>query len=62
MSGAHSAPMMSMSRERKADAEHPRTLPELKPWREVGWIFRDGEVVAIERQDDTIRERRVDER
>ncbi len=25
-------------------------VPELSPWREVGWIFRDGEVIAIERQ------------
>jgi hypothetical protein len=25
-------------------------VPELTPWREVGWIFRDGEVIAIERQ------------
>lgn len=34
------------------------SLPELKPWREVGWIFRDGEAVAIERQGDETRERR----
>jgi hypothetical protein len=24
-------------------------LPELNPWREVGWIFKDGEAIAIER-------------
>jgi hypothetical protein len=23
---------------------------EIQPWREVGWIFRDGLVVVIERQ------------
>ncbi|HEY1651554.1 MAG TPA: hypothetical protein VGG09_06690 [Acidimicrobiales bacterium] len=32
-------------------------LPELKPWREVGWIFRDGGCVAIERRGDTTRAR-----
>ena len=25
-------------------------LPELHPWREVGWIFRDGGCIAIERE------------
>jgi hypothetical protein len=24
-------------------------LPDLNPWRQVGWIFRDGDCVAIER-------------
>jgi hypothetical protein len=32
-------------------------LPELTPWREVGWIFRDGSCVAIERRGDQTRER-----
>jgi hypothetical protein len=32
-------------------------LPELTPWREVGWIFRDGGCVAIERQGDETRAR-----
>ena len=32
-------------------------LPEYKPWREVGWIFRDGVCVAIERQGTEIRTR-----
>ena len=27
-------------------------LPDLQPWREVGWFFRDGGYVAIERQGD----------
>jgi hypothetical protein len=26
-------------------------LPPLKPGRQVGWIFKDGEVVAIERHE-----------
>ena len=25
-------------------------LPELKPWREAGWIFRNGDCIVIERQ------------
>jgi hypothetical protein len=29
----------------------------MKPWREVGWIFRDGSAVAIERQGDRTRAR-----
>jgi hypothetical protein len=32
-------------------------LPELKPWREVGWIFRDGDCIAIERQGEHTRAR-----
>jgi hypothetical protein len=34
-----------------------RTLPELAPWRQVGWIFRDGDSIAIERQGDELRTR-----
>jgi hypothetical protein len=30
-------------------------LPELDPWREVGWIFRDGACIAIERHCEEIR-------
>jgi len=32
-------------------------LPELKPWREAGWIFRDGDCIAIERKGEETRER-----
>jgi hypothetical protein len=32
-------------------------IPELRPWREVGWIFRDGDVLAIERRGDRTRVR-----
>ncbi len=32
-------------------------LPDLNPWRQVGWIFRDGECVAIERQGQRLRSR-----
>jgi hypothetical protein len=41
--------------ERAAAAAEP--LPEFRPWREVGWIFRDGGCVAIERQGTEIRTR-----
>ena len=34
------------------------SLPDLNPWREVGWIFKDGEAVAIERMGDQTRVRR----
>ena len=30
---------------------------EIRPWREVGWIFRDGDVYAIERQGERTRTR-----
>jgi hypothetical protein len=33
------------------------SLPELKPWCEVGWIFRDGDCVAIERNGEETRAR-----
>jgi hypothetical protein len=37
--------------------EHQESIREIKPWREVGWIFRDGDALAIERQGDRIRAR-----
>ena len=33
----------------QASDEEDATLPDLNPWRQVGWIFRDGDCVAIER-------------
>ena len=36
--------------EPEAPAEPADTVPELNPWRQVGWIFRDGACVAIERR------------
>jgi hypothetical protein len=43
-------------RERTAKAE---ALPELEAWREVGWVFRDGNCIAIERRGDRTRQRTV---
>ncbi len=42
---------------RTRSAEHAEAIPEIRPWREVGWIFRDGDALAIERQGDHIRVR-----
>jgi hypothetical protein len=33
----------------RASDEEDATLPDLNPWTQVGWIFRDGDCVAIER-------------
>jgi len=40
------------TRRRMADV-----APGFKTWREVGWIFRDGECIAIERHGEEIRSR-----
>jgi hypothetical protein len=31
------------------------TVPEYKPWRAAGWIFQDGDCVAVERQGEETR-------
>ena len=43
--------------QREVSVAAGEALPELKPWREVGWIFRDGGCMAIERQGDVTRAR-----
>jgi hypothetical protein len=40
-------------------ARSAERLPELNSWREVGWIFRDGDCIAIERQGEETRARVV---
>jgi hypothetical protein len=45
--------------QREADSAERQPLPELKPWREVGWIFRDGGCVAIERRGSVTRAREM---
>jgi hypothetical protein len=37
-------------------ASHGDAIPEIRPSREVGWIFNDGDALAIERQADRARE------
>ena len=39
------------------DGDAGGELPELAPWRQVGWIFRDGDSIAIERQGEELRTR-----
>jgi hypothetical protein len=41
----------------KEGTEHGEAIPEMRPWREVGWIFKDGGALAIERQGDRVRMR-----
>ena len=36
-------------------------VPELNPWRQIGWIFRDGNCIAIERQGNETRARSLGE-
>jgi hypothetical protein len=43
----------------EADAAERQPLPDLKPWREAGWIFRDGGCVAIERRGEATRAREL---
>ena len=45
------------TKEHEAAGGTSEALPDLNPWREVGWIFRDGECVAIERQGQVLRSR-----
>ncbi len=42
---------------KKRSTEQAEAIPEIRPWCEAGWIFRDGEARAIERQDDHTRAR-----
>jgi hypothetical protein len=46
-----------MRTQRQDPRSSVETIPELRPWREVGWIFRDGDVLAIERRGDRTRVR-----
>jgi hypothetical protein len=45
--------------QREAECADREALPDLKPWREVGWIFRDGGCVAIERRGSVTRAREL---
>lgn len=37
-------------------ADVSSALPDLKPWNQAGWIFLDGDCVAIARQDAEVEE------
>jgi hypothetical protein len=51
--------VVKVREQREADSAEREALPELKPWREVGWIFRDGGCVAIERRGEVTRVREL---
>jgi hypothetical protein len=34
------------------ESDDAAEIPEMRPWREAGWIFRDGDARAIERRVD----------
>jgi|GEM_PF-5261820 len=36
-----------------------QSIPEFKPWRELGWIFKDGDAVVIDRLGSDVRLRKV---
>jgi hypothetical protein len=44
--------------EREGDGDDA-TVPDINPWTQVGWIFRDGDCVAIERHGAELRKPRV---
>jgi hypothetical protein len=44
-------------KEQRATTATVEPLPELRPWREVGWIFRDGSSIVIERKGEQTRAR-----
>jgi hypothetical protein len=46
-------------RSERGSARSAEPLRELNLWREVGWIFRDGDCIAIERQGNETRARVV---
>ena len=46
---------MVASAEEGSERETP--VPELRPWCEVGWIFKNGDAVAVERQGEPLRSR-----
>jgi hypothetical protein len=49
--------LIEAKRGRASDGDSTDSIRELNPWREVGWIFKDGESIAIERQGSEIRVR-----
>jgi hypothetical protein len=37
---------------KRRSAEQAEPIPEIRPWCQAGWIFRDGDARAIERRDE----------
>jgi hypothetical protein len=42
-----------------SDTRLAESIPEFKPWRELGWFFKDGDAVVVERQVSDVRIRKV---
>lgn len=58
MSEKGSGPMRTQTDEIAVAGVGPReAIPEMRPWREVGWIFRDGDAYVVERQGERTRAR-----
>jgi hypothetical protein len=47
------------NKEVASDTRLAESIPEFKPWRELGWIFKDGDAVVIERHRSDVRVRKV---
>jgi hypothetical protein len=41
------------------DTKLAESISEFKPWRELGWIFKDGDAVVIDRLGSDVRLRKV---
>jgi hypothetical protein len=53
---------MTSDRSNKGVASDSRLsdpIPEFKPWRELGWVFKDGEAVVNDRKGSDARLRKV---
>jgi hypothetical protein len=53
---------MASDRSNKGVASHSRLaepIPEFKPWRELGWVFKDGAAVVMDRKGSDVRLRKV---
>ena len=42
-----------------SDSRVAEPIPEFKPWRELGWVFKDGDAVVIDRKGSDVRPRKV---
>jgi hypothetical protein len=42
-----------------SDSKLAEPIPEFKPWRELGWVFKDGDAVVIDRKGSDVRLRKV---
>jgi hypothetical protein len=41
-----------------SDSRLAEPIPEFKPWRELGWVFKDGDAVVIDRKGSDVRLRK----